>query len=219
MGWWVADLVRQHQIAELVSWIFWVIFSITLHELAHGWAAMWQGDTTPRDTGHLSLNPIVHMGPMSLLMFAIIGIAWGLMPVNPSRFRDGRMGRMYVSAAGPAMNIVLFFLSATAMGFWTRYGPQGAVLATNVEKFFLTGAMLNIVLAVFNLLPIPPLDGSTILASLSNRMYNLMNRPQVVMFGMFFVLALMFTGIFGILYFIAELAGETWAALVRAILP
>jgi Zn-dependent protease len=218
MNWWIADLYHRGEIAMLVSWIFWVIFSITLHELAHGWTAMWQGDTTPRDTGHLSLNPLVHMGPWSLLAFALLGIAWGLMPVNPARFRDGRRGRLYVSGAGPAMNVVLFVLSATGLGLWLAFGPTGTAVAQNVEVFFWAGGTLNLVLAVFNMLPIPPLDGSNVLASLSFRMYNLMNNPQFVMFGMFIVLALMFAGAFSILFGLSRFATEQWGELVARIL-
>src|SRR5688572_29409894 len=106
-GWWMGNLAAQREYALLVSWIFWVLFSITLHELAHGWAALWQGDDTPRRLGRMTPNPIVHMGWVSLLMFAIVGIAWGVMPVDPSRFRWKRKGRTIVYGAGPAMNVAL----------------------------------------------------------------------------------------------------------------
>ncbi|MBT5381502.1 MAG: site-2 protease family protein, partial [Phycisphaerae bacterium] len=90
-----------------MSWIFWVLLSITLHELAHGWAAIWEGDKTPIETGHMSANPVVHMGRFSLIVFALIGFAWGLMPVRPWRFRHGRLGEAIVAIAGPAMNLAL----------------------------------------------------------------------------------------------------------------
>jgi hypothetical protein len=79
---WVHDLYATDQTTMLIAWIFWVIFSICLHELAHGWAALWQGDHTPRRLGHMTMNPLVHMGGWSLIAFAIIGIAWGAMPVS-----------------------------------------------------------------------------------------------------------------------------------------
>ena len=85
-GWWMADLWQQNPML-LCSWVFWVILSICLHELGHGYAAIKCGDDTPRLSGHMTLNPIVHMGVPSLVMFAIVGIAWGMMPVDPSRFR------------------------------------------------------------------------------------------------------------------------------------
>ncbi len=76
-----------------------LIFSITLHELAHGWAAISQGDDTPQKTGHLTLNPVVHMGWESIIFLCIAGIAWGQMPVNPDKFRSKKIGNILVSAA------------------------------------------------------------------------------------------------------------------------
>ena len=84
-GWWVHSLVQDGRIVELISWIFWVILSITLHELAHGWVALWQGDDTPRITGRMTANPVVHMGPMSLLVFAVTG---GAPPVATGMARN-----------------------------------------------------------------------------------------------------------------------------------
>ena len=82
-GWWVHKLYYGDGPVMLAAWVFWVIFSITLHELGHGWAAIRQGDETPRETGHMTWNPLVHMGPWSLAMFALIGIAWGLSRPTP----------------------------------------------------------------------------------------------------------------------------------------
>ena len=82
MSWWVHHVVETRGAVVLVAWIFWVILSIVLHELAHGWAALWQGDDTPRRLGRMTMNPLVHMGGTSLLIFAIIGIAWGVMPTG-----------------------------------------------------------------------------------------------------------------------------------------
>ncbi len=107
MRWWVHELWQAGMVVELVSWIVWVLFSIVLHELAHGWAALWQGDDTPRRLDRMTINPLVHMQGMSLIAFAIIGIAWGVMPTDPSRYRWGRRGRVVVSGAGPAMNVGL----------------------------------------------------------------------------------------------------------------
>jgi Zn-dependent protease len=196
-SWWVHNLYQQGRTVELVSWIFWVIFSITLHELAHGWVALWQGDDTPRRMGRMTLNPLVHMGPWSLLVFALIGIAWGVMPVDPSRFRWGRKGRVVVSGAGPAMNIALCFAVLTLLIIWLAAGPQGNRLYRNVAVFLWTGGWLNIILAVLNLLPVPPLDGASILSGLSRRMYRLYQHPQAQLAGLLLILAVFFTGIFG----------------------
>jgi len=162
-SWWVADLWEQDQ-ALLVSWLFWIIFAICLHELAHGWTAIRLGDETPRLTGHMTWNPIVHMGPFSLVALLLLGFAWGAMPVNPSRLR-GRHGDAIVSFAGPAMNLSLAVTSAFGVALWRLLAPIQDPLYTNVASFFSVGVWLNLLLAMFNLFPVPPLDGSRILAS------------------------------------------------------
>lgn len=165
-GWWVEDAIRAHGYVFAASWAIWVIGSIVLHELAHGWAALWQGDRTPVWSGHMTWNPVVHMGVPSLIFLAIIGYAWGQMPVDPTRFRS-RWGEVYVSAAGPAMNALLFVLCAVGCAGWLAWSPQVAPnVLENVTDFLWAGCMINIVLALFNLIPVPPLDGSRILGEL-----------------------------------------------------
>lgn len=171
-SWWVSDILAvPGGTVILVSWVVWVIGSIVLHELGHGWAALACGDDTPRDTGHMTWNPVVHMGWPSLLVFAIIGIAWGAMPVNPARFR-GRFDDALVSLAGPMMNVLLATAAlllncvwiAGAGGYWLPIAVPDAVFS-NVQVFLTLGVKLNIVLALFNLLPVPPLDGSRVIGA------------------------------------------------------
>lgn len=163
MNWWVTSALEGGVIV-LGSWVFWVIFSICLHELAHGYAALWQGDDTPRASGHMTMNPLVHMGPTSLLFFAILGIAWGAMPVNPYNFRS-RYGEAIVAAAGPATNAILMLLCVIGSVVWVLAAKGiGEPYYSNVLIFLELGAMLNAVLMLFNLLPVPPLDGSKILS-------------------------------------------------------
>ncbi len=87
-----------------------VVISITLHELAHGFVALSQGDDTPKRTGHLTLNPVVHMGWESIIFLCLAGIAWGQMPINPARFRHKKISNILVSAAGPILNLCLGIL-------------------------------------------------------------------------------------------------------------
>ena len=94
-----------------------VVISIVLHELAHGWAAIWQGDDTPRVMGHMTPDPLVHMGGFSLLMLVLVGLAFGAMPVNPRNFRS-KYGDALVSAAGPAMNFLLAFIAQSVLAIW-----------------------------------------------------------------------------------------------------
>ena len=190
-GWWVTDVLSSWGPAFLVSWIVWIVVSITLHELSHGWAAIRLGDDTPIHTGHMTWNPVVHLGVWSLLIFALIGIAWGAMPVDPSRLR-GRHGDAKVAFAGPLMNIGLALVCCVGAVAWAaavhRFGIDEP-LGTNVWHFFYIGAFLNVVLAVFNLLPVPPLDGSRIVGSFSPEYARFMNGPngQWVGLGMFVV--------------------------------
>ncbi len=190
-GWWVADLMATNP-AMLVSWVVWVIGSIVLHELAHGWAAIHRGDRTPIETGHMTWNPLVHMGGMSLLMFALVGIAWGAMPVNTYRLR-GKHADALVAAAGPAMNVGLAFVAMILGGAWLAFAKDmGEPLYTNVWVFFFCGTFLNLFLAGLNLLPIPPLDGGRILASFSPTVRGWMDRPQAMMIAMLIAIVIIF---------------------------
>ncbi|MGA7936838.1 MAG: site-2 protease family protein, partial [Kovacikia sp.] len=136
-----------------------VIVSITLHELAHGWVTVAQGDDTPQRTGHLTPNPLVHMGLESIIFLCVAGVAAGQMPVNPAKFRSPRTGNVLVSAAGPFSNLALGLLCIVILNLIT--GTSSAHV-WNVN-FFLLAARINLVLFLFNLLPAPPLDGFRIL--------------------------------------------------------
>lgn len=173
-GWWLSDLwSMQNGQVMVVSWLFWVILSITLHELAHGWTAIKLGDDTPIHSGHMTWNPLVHMGPYSLIMLLILGIAWGAMPVDPSRLR-GKHADTLVTLAGPMMNLALATVTLLALTFWQPLA-EGQIVSSwvvqdplkgNLEIFLRFGALLNIILLLFNLLPVAPLDGGRILMNL-----------------------------------------------------
>jgi Zn-dependent protease len=161
-----------------------LIFSITLHELAHGLAALSQGDDTPKKLGHMTLNPVVHMGVPSLIFLCIAGIAWGAMPVNPSKFRWPRLGNAIVAAAGPLLNLTLGVLGLAGLMLarqlgWTEF----------VSSEFLTIAILiNFNLFLFNLLPLPPLDGFHVFSEVFPPLKKLEGSP----FG-FLILMLLFS--------------------------
>lgn len=171
-NWWVSQALEIGGAVSLVSWIVWVIGSIILHELGHGWAAIRSGDRTPIETGHMTWNPMVHMGATSLIVFALFGFTWGLMPVNPSRFR-GRYDDAIVAAAGPAMNFGLAVACLVLSGVWEGaatglwFGGNGLPVHfyENVRMFLRVGVIINVMGVMFNLIPVPPLDGSRVLAS------------------------------------------------------
>lgn len=212
MTWWVSNFAQSGQYIELIGWVFWVLLSITLHELAHGWAAIWQGDDTPIRLQRMTANPVVHMGVNSLIMFAICGIAWGMMPVNRHNFRDGHKGDIYVSAAGPAMNLLIAAVCLVAVTAWLAVVPEGSNLYRNGAVFLYMGVGLNLILAPFNLLPIPPLDGSHILAGFSPYFRELYQRPHAQMIGLFIFIAIFFMTPMGSVLF-----GFGWGAAVGLI--
>ncbi|HQY88002.1 MAG TPA: site-2 protease family protein [Tepidisphaeraceae bacterium] len=170
-----------------------VVVSIVLHELAHGWMAMYLGDDTPRVSGHMTGNPVVHMGWFSLFMLFVVGIAWGQMPVDPTRMRGKRAGAL-VALAGPAMNVVLALVSTLILGVWMRLtGPGEVSQATeNLHVLLKVFGLMNIALALFNLLPVPPLDGSRIVADFvpAYREFLFSDRGQFAAFGLFILLFL-----------------------------
>lgn len=159
-------LYAAHGVPGVVAWAFWGLLSVTLHELGHGWAAVRRGDPTPIATGHMTWNPVVHIGLMGVVAFAVIGIPWGAMPIDPSRLR--RRDEAEVALAGPLMNLSLFLVSCVGWVVWDRVSGAAWVsvpLRENLGLFWTMGGMLNFVLAVFNLIPTPPLDGSRIVAA------------------------------------------------------
>ena len=134
-----------------------LVFSICLHEYCHAWMAFREGDDSAAE--YLTLNPFKQMGFMSLLMLAIIGIAWGAVPVDISRFR-GRWSRLKVALAGPAANLFLFLVASSIFILFGIFRPDGMnhIIGPVMGVTFLFG-MYNFTLMLFNLLPVPGLDG------------------------------------------------------------
>ncbi len=162
----------------LITSIIPIVLAITLHEAAHGFAALALGDDTARRAGRLSINPLRHVDrvgtvilPGLLLAVQLLTIhrvafmfGWAKpVPVDATRFRRPRQGMALVAAAGPACNFVLAWLAALALnGTDGLVGPAGEIVNTMLEMFILS----NLVLGLFNLLPIPPLDGGRIVVGL-----------------------------------------------------
>lgn len=154
--------------AYYVTAVITLIVSIVLHELAHGWVALWQGDDTPRALGHMTPNPVTHMGPLGFAAVFVIGLGWGAMPVNPSRFRN-RYGDAMVCVAGPLMNLFLGTIGLTIYARWGQYIPRTGIdpFRENLANATLLFGTYNLILVLLNLIPVPPLDGSRILADMN----------------------------------------------------
>lgn len=213
--WWVTStLDSPNGPILLTSWVIWVIGSIVLHELGHGWAALSCGDDTPRLSGHMTWNPLVHMGWMSLIVFALLGIAWGAMPVNPARFR-GRYDDVIVSLAGPMMNVALALACILGCALWIPIATGAwfgaavpSALGYNLEMFLRVGAMLNVTLALFNLLPVPPLDGSRVLLAFFPGLARALMGTELGRLAMVIVFVLIFTGGSGVVFSLAARASN-----------
>ena len=159
-----------------------LLFSVIIHEIAHGWMALRLGDTTARDMGRLTLNPIPHIDPVGsilipLFSLAVAGrvfIAWAKpVPVNPANFSQYRRDDILVSVVGPISNIFIALVCTVIYIVIQKLDPgvdHANQLVNDTFTFFLKmfhgGIILNVVLAVFNLIPVPPLDGSHVVASL-----------------------------------------------------
>ena len=143
-------------------WIFAIIVGITIHEFAHAWAAYYYGDPTAKNMGRLSLNPLVHLDPFGFILLLIAGFGYGKpVPVNPYNFRNQKWGNILVSAAGPFSNLIQIIIFGLSLNFLIFLGPDNLLVTFLVALIY-----INIVLMIFNIIPIPPLDGSKILMAL-----------------------------------------------------
>ena len=168
-----------------------VLVSLTLHELAHAWVAWRLGDPTAKDQGRLTLNPLVHLDPLGTTMFVLTALLANLpfgwarpVPVNPGYFRRPKEGMAIVAAAGPAMNFLLALVCLAAIRH-VELGPRSFDVAE-------AAYIVNVVLGLFNLIPVPPLDGSRIIGVVMDRAtyarwIQLDQFGMLIVFGSFFI--------------------------------
>ncbi|HET7747198.1 MAG TPA: site-2 protease family protein [Vicinamibacteria bacterium] len=163
------DLSPDRIVIGLVAYVV-LLFSLSFHESAHAWMALRMGDRTAHDEGRISLNPLVHIDPVGTVLLPLFQMLTGVptlgwakpTPVQAGNFRPGlfRKGQVYVAGAGPLSNLILAVVCTAlfAIGYHTRLlTPRSDDFGT---MLLITGVQLNIGLAIFNLIPIPPLDGS-----------------------------------------------------------
>lgn len=152
----IIQLLFEEPILFLI-WMILIVFTISIHEYFHAFTANALGDSTAKYQGRLTLNPLAHLDPIGTLLLLIVGIGWGRpVPFNPLNLRNQKWGPAIIAISGPASN----FLAAVAVGLLLRFFEP-----TNLLLYFFWSLFvwINLVLGIFNLLPIPPLDGSHLL--------------------------------------------------------
>jgi Zn-dependent protease len=181
-----------------------LVFSLTVHESAHAWTADRLGDPTARALGRISLNPLVHADPIGTLLFPLIGllthapiIGWAKpVPVATWRFRHPRRDYLLVAAAGPMSNLSMALVAAAALRLLPA-APQAAGVLEPLTVIVFAVLVVNLLLAIFNMLPIPPLDGGTVLAGLLPERFAA-GFDRVRPYGFLLLYALMFSGGFSV---------------------
>ncbi len=169
-----------------------LLFAITIHEYAHAQCADSMGDPTPRYMGRLTFNPMAHLDPIGALLLVVAGFGWAKpVAINASNFRNRKEGMLKVSIAGPAANLFLCFLAAFIMALMNRFG----MLSDGVYRFLLWMQLYNVWFAFFNLIPVPPLDGSKIISELLPPAMAWKFDNVVGQYGFYILIALVFTGI------------------------
>jgi Zn-dependent protease len=197
------NLNIQRMALQIVPFFMAVIF----HEVAHGWVANRWGDSTAKDYGRLTFNPVPHMDLMGTVILPIMMMSMGTgvlfgwakpVPIDPSRFKKFRPGLFWVSVAGPMMNFILAAVSAFAFALLNKYMPADFYLSEPLTGMAYISVSLNFSLGIFNLLPIPPLDGSKIIESFLP--YNALRKyEQFAQYSFWILMALLLTGALSIL--------------------
>ena len=201
------------------------MMAVVFHEFAHGYMADKWGDQTAKNTGRLTLNPIPHIDILGTLLFPIINMLTGMnilfgwakpVPINPNRFRKYRPGLFWVSLAGPAMNFLLAILSAFVFCALQAWVPHSFYLHEPLSAMAFVSVTLNYALGIFNLIPLPPLDGSKIVESFlsysATRKYEALSQ-----YSFFILMALLLSGVLSVLRYPIQFCSGLTLGLVSQI--
>jgi Zn-dependent protease len=215
--------IDSHTVGQFFLYMVALIFSLSVHESAHAWMSYRFGDDLARLQGRISLNPAVHVDPIGTLLFPAIAfftgaplIGWAKpTPVNPLKWRNKRVANFWVSAAGAISNFIIAFIAGVGIRALYSFGVIDKGLSLlNTDSTIATGAVellfvffiLNVALGVFNLLPIPPLDGSKVLASILPESFE-SGFEVLERFGFILLFIAVFTGVLGVIFnFVMPLA-------------
>jgi len=183
------------------------VIAVVFHEYAHGLVSNIWGDTTAKDAGRLTLNPLPHIDPVGTLLFPIINMASGMnilfgwakpVPIDPRRFRKYRPGLFWVSIAGVSMNFLLAIISAFIYAAIKLWMPEDFYLYEPLSAMAIVSVQLNYALGIFNLIPLPPLDGSKVIqAFLPLRAAQ--QYEKIARYSFFILMALLISGAFAVL--------------------
>jgi len=190
-----------------------VIIGISCHEFAHAYAALRAGDSSAKRAGRLTLNPTAHFEPMGLLCFLFAGIGWAKpVPVNPFNYRNFKRGNFWVSISGILTNIVIGFVCSFAFFMIDKFGDIENIFVFAAHWFFMLCMIINLSLAVFNLLPIPPLDGYNLLSSFTkpnNSFMKFMRENAIIVLLLVVFIVPMVTGM-SLIFAVRELLMDTF---------
>lgn len=206
-------MIFTSSVSELLLLVPVLVFAFTIHELCHGLMAYMLGDSTAKRDGRLSLNPIRHIDPLGMLLILLVGFGWAKpVMVNPHNLKNPKIDMALIAIAGPISNFIMAFISLL---IWHPLFFSVMNTQSYVTQVLITFASINVMLGVFNLIPIPPLDGSKVLAGLlpDNLYYKFSHLGR---YGMIILIIFMITGATS--YIVIPITGAIFNLLLTTVM-